>query len=168
MIYEIETVRLAPRGWGEYAEAFAQAARRARVRAALPAPGVVETSALKAYTTVHLIPRPLTGAHGGVYEVRTYQGHPGKMPDAIRNWEKHLPARLSLSPCVALFFSEPAPDGSWEYVHIWPYRDLNHRAEVRSRAHEAGWPPGTSGNARGVVKSQQSEIWLPAPFSPMR
>lgn len=150
---------------------YEDAEQRGRVRSALaarpPAPHLVEGSAAKTYKTVHILPRPRTGAFGGVYEVRTYQGHPGKMESAIQHWEKHLPARLTLSPCVALFFSELAPDGSWEYVHFWPYRDLNHRAEARARSHEASWPPGTAEYARTVVKSQQSEIWLPAPFSPM-
>ena len=153
--------------WG-----YEDAAQRGRVRKALaarpPASHVVEGSSSKTYKTVPLLPRPRTGAFGGVYEVRTYQGHPGKMESAIAHWEKHLPARLTLSPCAALFFSEPAPDGSWEYVHFWPYRDLNHRAEVRARSHEVGWPPGAAEYARTVVKSQQSEIWLPAPFSTMR
>jgi len=200
MIYEIEIVRLAPRGWGEYAKEFARVFRKhdlgasllglfqadigllnramlvwahedgdqqARVRRALTNCCEVEGSTSRMYRTVPLLPRPLVGSWGGVYEVRTYQGHPGRMDDAVRAWEKHLPPRLKLSPCVALFFSEPAPDGSWEYVHFWPYRDLNHRAEVRGRAHEAGWPPGAIDYARGILKSQQSEIWLPAPFSPM-
>ncbi len=47
------------------------------------------------------------------------------------------------------------------WMHIWPYKDLNHRDEVRGMKIE-GWPSGAPGRVR-----QENKIMVPASFSPM-
>ena len=46
-------------------------------------------------------------------------------------------------------------------VHIWPYEDLEQRADVRARAiADGGWPPDNN----ELILDARSEIYLAAPF----
>jgi len=47
------------------------------------------------------------------------------------------------------------------WMHVWPYKDLAHRAEVRGTKIE-GWPSGAPGMIR-----QENKIMVPSSFSPM-
>jgi hypothetical protein len=52
------------------------------------------------------------------------------------------------------------------FMHIWPYPSLNDRARLREKAVADGvWPPP---GGPTLLASQQSDIYLPAPFSPMK
>lgn len=108
--------------------------------------------------------RPMGGGQelGGVYEMRVYTYKPGSMPELLRRWEKALPWREQFSPCAAAMHSELGGLNRW--MHIWPYRDLNHREEVRkASAGTPNWPSGAPGRIR-----QENKIMAPAAFSPMR
>ena len=108
--------------------------------------------------------RPMGGGQelGGVYEMRVYTYKPGSMPELLRRWEKALPWRERFSPCAAAMHSELGGLNRW--MHIWPYRDLNHREEVRkASAGTPNWPSGAPGRIR-----QENKIMVPAAFSPMR
>lgn len=108
--------------------------------------------------------RPLGGGQelGGVYEMRVYTYKPGSIPELLRRWEKALPWREQFSPCAAAMHSELGGLNRW--MHIWPYRDLNHREEVRkASAGTPNWPSGAPGRIR-----QENKIMVPAAFSPMR
>ena len=108
--------------------------------------------------------RPMGGGQelGGVYEMRVYTYKPGSMPELLRRWEKALPWREQFSPCAAAMHSELGGLNRW--MHIWPYRDLNHREEVRkASAGTPNWPSGAPGRIR-----QENKIMVPAAFSPMR
>lgn len=108
--------------------------------------------------------RPMGGGQelGGVYEMRVYTYKPGSIPELLRRWEKALPWREQFSPCAAAMHSELGGLNRW--MHIWPYRDLNHRDEVRkASAGTPNWPSGAPGRIR-----QENKIMVPAAFSPMR
>ncbi len=108
--------------------------------------------------------RPMGGGQelGGVYEMRVYTYKPGSIPELLRRWEKALPWREQFSPCAAAMHSELGGLNRW--MHIWPYRDLNHREEVRQAASGTpNWPSGAPGRIR-----QENKILIPASFSPMR
>ena len=108
--------------------------------------------------------RPMGGGQelGGVYEMRVYTYKPGSIPELLRRWEKALPWREQFSPCAAAMHSELGGLNRW--MHIWPYRDLNHREEVRkASAGTPNWPSGAPGRIR-----QENKIMVPAAFSPMR
>ena len=108
--------------------------------------------------------RPMGGGQelGGVYEMRVYTYKPGSMPELLRRWEKALPWREQFSPCAAAMHSELGGLNRW--MHIWPYRDLNHREEVRkASAGTPNWPSGAPGRIR-----QENKVMVPAAFSPMR
>ncbi|HCG91884.1 MAG TPA: hypothetical protein DEZ08_08640 [Dehalococcoidia bacterium] len=106
--------------------------------------------------------RPLGGdqALGNVYEMRTYTYQPGAMPEVVKRWGERIVEREQSSPLAAGMYSDLGGLNKW--VHIWPYKDLNHRAEIRSNRGE-NWPPPT----REFIVSQESKIMIPANCSPM-
>lgn len=108
--------------------------------------------------------RPLGGGQelGNVYEMRVYTYKPGSIPELLNRWEKALPWREQFSPCVAAMHSELGGLNRW--MHVWPYKDLNHRDEIRKASSGTpNWPSGAPGRIR-----QENKILIPASFSPMR
>ncbi len=103
------------------------------------------------------------GQHGPIYEMRYYVTKAAKMPAIMEKWERKMPPRHALSPCVSAMYTDIGELN--KFIHIWAYRDLNHRAETRQKAIDEGlWPPG---NAASLV-SQANKIMLPSAFSPMQ
>jgi len=110
---------------------------------------------------------PRTGAMGSVYEVRSDTIHTGTMGKISAAWDTHLPAREELSPLAAAFANSANEFASGilnEFLHIWPYRDLNHWAEVDEAANRlAGWRDCSN----PFLKARKSEIWVPVEYSPL-
>jgi hypothetical protein len=107
--------------------------------------------------------RPLGGdqALGAIYEMRTYTYQPGSIPELLRRWGDSIPHREKLSPLAAGMYTEFGDLNRW--MHIWPYKDLAQRAQIRAESRNlAQWPPGTPG-----LVSQENKIMIPAAFSPM-
>jgi hypothetical protein len=94
-----------------------------------------------------------------IVEFRTYRLKPGSVPEAEKRFGEGLANRTKVSPLGAFFHTEVGPLN--RIIHVWPYEDFAQRAQVRSQKIE-GWPP----NIREFVEEQQSEIFIPAPFSP--
>lgn len=104
------------------------------------------------------------GDHGPFYEMRSYILRPGSIPATIKRWDGAIEARAARSPMVAAMFSDVGPIN--KFVHVWPYKSLNERQEVRAKAVADGiWPP--PGGADHLV-TQENKIMLAAPFSPMQ
>lgn len=106
------------------------------------------------------------GAHGPIYEFRVYDlVHSGLAP-TLEGWRKAIGPRTGTdySSVYAAFY---ATDGKTpRYLHIWPYRSLEQRMDVRTRAVAEGvWPPENSGPQ---IRDMHSTIYLPASFSPLR
>jgi hypothetical protein len=96
-----------------------------------------------------------------IIEVRTYQLKPGSVPEVEKRWAEGLPAREKLSKLAAFWHTEVGPLN--EITHVWTYDSLEHRTAIRAEAIRTGvWPPKTS----EFILTMQSEIFLPAPFSP--
>jgi len=96
-----------------------------------------------------------------IYEVRTYTLKPGTVPEFEARFAEALPHRVQYSALAAFWHTEIGPLN--QVIHVWPYEDLQHRAEVRSRAmQDPHWPP----KVRDFILTMESEIYLPAPFSP--
>ena len=96
-----------------------------------------------------------------IIEVRTYQLKPGSVPEFEKRFGEKLPERVKLSPLAALWHTEVGPLN--EVTHVWTYDSLDQRTEVRAAAVKTGvWPP----NNGDLLVSMQSEIFIPAPFSP--
>ena len=89
-----------------------------------------------------LLPEPRLGEMGSFYEVRTYTVQFGKMQNVLEKWTKSFADRDKLSPAAAVFMTESGELN--QFIHIWPYRDLNHRVEARAESQKMpNWPPGS-------------------------
>jgi hypothetical protein len=96
-----------------------------------------------------------------IIEVRTYQLKPGSVAEVEKRFGEGLPARTKLSPLAAFWHTEVGPLN--EITHVWTYDSLEQRTAIRAEAVKLGvWPPKTS----EFIVSMQSEIFIPAPFSP--
>ena len=83
------------------------------------------------------------------------------------NWEKHLPARLALSPLIGVFTADVGGLNQW--VHIWAYKSLDERVAVRKTAAEKGiWPPPSTPENPSPTVRMETKILLPASFSPIK
>jgi NIPSNAP len=101
---------------------------------------------------------------GGIYEIRMYTYAAGAIPDVIKRWSEKIAERVKLSPLVGAWHSEIGALNKW--VHIWAYKDANHRAQIRAEAVAKGvWPPGA---APGALLKQENMLAVPALFSPLR
>jgi hypothetical protein len=107
---------------------------------------------------------PMSPSNDGPYfEMRSYTLKPGAIPEMAQRWQEHLPARTKLSPLTGLFTSDVGGLNQW--VHIWAYKSLDQRVEVRKKAVASGsWPPPGS----GTTLKQETKILLAAPFSPIK
>jgi hypothetical protein len=111
--------------------------------------------------------KPMTGNLGTVYEIRSDIIQTGKMDNLSDAWAEALPERERLSPLAAAFAN---PAGQFEsgilneFLHIWPYRDMSHWADVRSAADQlTNWQKSSSCYLAGM----KSELWYPVRYSPM-
>ena len=96
-----------------------------------------------------------------IIEVRTYQLKPGSVAEVEKRWAEALPAREKLSKLTAFWHSEVGALN--EITHVWTYDNFEQRTAIRAEAVKTGvWPP----KASEFIVSMQSEIFLPAPFSP--
>ncbi len=77
-----------------------------------------------------------------IYEFRTYTLQPGKTAEFMKRWEPLLPKRLERSRLAALWTTEFGPLN--QVIHVWEYKDVLQRTEVRAQAMKDGiWPPKT-------------------------
>jgi hypothetical protein len=125
---------------------------------------LLRTMEMDTYASFDVVPPIKPGAYGPIFEVRTYTlKHNGLTPTA-ELWRKSLPGRAALSPVVAAMTSLSGE--VIRFIHIWPYKSLEERASLRAKAIADGvWPPP---GGPDYIATQQSDIYLPAPFSPTR
>ena len=96
-----------------------------------------------------------------IIEMRSYQLKPGNVPEFEKRFGDKLPGRLKFSPLAALWHTEVGPLNTM--IHVWPYASIEERTRIRAEAVKAGaWPPDT----HDLINEMQSEIYIPAPFSP--
>ncbi|MBN3801451.1 NIPSNAP family protein [Paraburkholderia sp. Ac-20336] len=110
------------------------------------------------------MPAPTPGEHGKVYEIRTYEFKTGGLGPTLSAWERDLPARQKVSPCVAAMF---AYDGTPRFTQIWPYASLDERAAARADSVSQGiWPP--KGGPDWLTTSMRSQVFVPTAVSPLK
>jgi len=101
---------------------------------------------------------------GPFYEVRSYTLKPNGLKPTEELWRKAIPARMKVSPVLTAMTSVTGP--VIRFIHIWPYKSLDERARLRSKAIADGvWPPP---GGPGFIATQQTDIYLPAEWSPLR
>jgi hypothetical protein len=108
--------------------------------------------------------RPTTGM--GFHELRVYRLQPGKVAAYGEAMREALPLREKHSSPVGYWFTEVGPLNT--VVHIWGYRDLAQRAEVRrALAADAEWQTAV-GRLMPLLQSQEATILVPTSYSPCR
>ena len=96
-----------------------------------------------------------------IIEMRTYTLKPGSIAEVEKRFGENLPHREKHSKLAAFWHSEVGPLN--QIIHVWTYDNFEHRAAVRSASQKEGsWPPPI----REFITDMQSEVFLPAPFSP--
>jgi hypothetical protein len=82
----------------------------------------------------------------------------------MKRWEGALPARTKLSPLVVAGGVEFGAAN--RFIHIWAYKSMDQRLEVREQARKAGiWPPPGGGDE---LLAQSNKIVMPSAFSPLQ
>jgi NIPSNAP len=116
------------------------------------------------YVAFDFMPPMRPGEFGPCYEVRTYMLKPDGLAPTLELWRKAVPGRITVSPLLAAMTS--VTGAVTRFMHIWPYKSFDERARLRDKAVADGvWPPP---GGPSHLLSQQVDIYLPAPFSPMR
>lgn len=101
---------------------------------------------------------------GPVFEGRAYILKPDGLAKTMALWEAAVPNRSKLSPLLAALYS--LSGSTPRFVHIWPYASLNARQTIRAEAVKASvWPPP---GGPDQLLAQQADIFIAAPFSPIR
>jgi NIPSNAP len=124
----------------------------------------ITAMAMDTYVSFDFIAPMRPGEFGPCYEVRTYTLKPDGLALTIELWRKAVPGRLTVSPILAAMTS--VTGAVTRFMHIWPYKTFDERARLRDKAVADGvWPPP---GGPSHLAAQQVDIYLPAPFSPMR
>jgi len=133
-------------------------------RGVLSLADVVQAIECDTWATLPCLPDVVPGAYGGIYEFRIYALQPmGALQAAITGWADVIQTRLDIAPITAVMHSVSGVVP--RLVHIYPYRDMAHRLQVREQAVATGrWPP-RGGASRNLVMA--AEMAVPAPFSPL-
>jgi hypothetical protein len=76
--------------------------------------------------------RPTVHSNDGpwFYELRSYQMHAGRVNEFVDLLLAHMELRETWSKCIGLWL--PLNGDMSEVIHLWPYRDLAHRAQTRA------------------------------------
>lgn len=103
---------------------------------------------------------------GHVYELRRYRALAGKAAEWVSHFKAIMPVREKYSPNVGLWQSDVGPLG--EINHLWAYRDLNHRAEVRARAAADPEWKAFLATATPLLAEMEAMVLVPTAWSPMQ
>jgi hypothetical protein len=97
-----------------------------------------------------------------IYEIRTYGLVPGSLAEVEKRFGEAYEHRKKYSELAAFWHTDIGPLN--EIIHVWPYQDMADRARVRAEtAKEPNWPPKIA----DFVRTMNSEILIPFPFSPL-
>jgi hypothetical protein len=116
------------------------------------------------YTAFDFVAPIAPGELGPCFEVRTYVFKPDGVMPTEQLWREWLPKRIKVSPVVTAMVSSSGRVA--RFMHIWPYKSFDERARLRAKAvNDKVWPPpGGPDHLTHMV----NDIYLPAPFSPIR
>jgi hypothetical protein len=152
------------RGVADPAAAVAQRMELLRSSNPLGIGELVTGISVDTYVSFDFMPPLKAGEIGPCFEVRTYVLKTGGLSVTTELWRKAVPARMKLSPILAAMSSVTGTVA--RFMHIWPYKTLDERARLRGKAIADGvWPPPGGPDQLAI---QQTDIYLPAPFSPIR
>ena len=96
-----------------------------------------------------------------IYEIRTYDLRTHALQEYWKRFGEKLPRRQEFSRLGGHWYTEVGPLN--QMVAVWPYQDLEQRAEIRERA-EAGPDPAWPPDSGELIVDMVSRIYRPAPF----
>ena len=102
-----------------------------------------------------------------IFEMRTYQVHPGKAAEFLRFYEKDgLPLISRYAKLIGCWTKESGTLNS--VVFLWGYDDFGHRSGQRGKlAQDREWQAFVPTLLPWLVH-QESVFLAPAPFSPVK
>jgi NIPSNAP len=111
------------------------------------------------------------GKQGPFFEIRTYHFAGGELPVIKKNWESAIGVRLEFGPMTAVWSCEIGKVNTFQ--HIWPYKSMDEREEIRKKAQATGlWPAGKKAIKEGgrdyELISQENKIGVASSFSPLQ
>ena len=111
------------------------------------------------------------GNQGPFFEIRTYHFAGGELPIIKKNWESAIGVRLEFGPVTAVWSCDLGKVNTFQ--HIWPYKSLDQREEIRKKAQATGlWPAGKKAIKEGgrdyELVMQENKIVVPSAFSPLQ
>lgn len=116
---------------------------------------------VESYAQFPDLPPLIPGAHGPIYEFRSYELKVGGLAPTLAAWKKAVPDRSKVSPLLTAMY---ALDGAPRFIHIWPYESHEQRTALRAEAFGTGvWPP--KGAPEWLALAMWSEIYAPVPGS---
>jgi NIPSNAP len=116
------------------------------------------------FVAFDFLPPMQPGTQGPCYEARRYVLKTGGLAPTIELWRKAIPDRTRISPLLTAMTS--VTGAVTRFIHIWPYKSVEERGRLRAQAASEGvWPPP---GGPDHIAAQQVDIFLPAPFSPLR
>jgi hypothetical protein len=125
---------------------------------------LITEMSMDTYTTLDSVVAMAPGELGPFYEVRTYVFKPDGVAPTEQMWREWLPKRTKVSPVLTAMMATSGTVA--RFMHIWPYKSLDERLKLRAKAvNDKVWPP--PGGPEQFVK-MQNDIYMPAPFSPLR
>ena len=96
-----------------------------------------------------------------IHEIRTYNLRTHELQEYWKRFGEKLPRRQEFSRLGGHWYTEVGPLN--QMVAVWPYDDLEQRAEIRARA-EAGPDPAWPPDSGELIVDMVSRIYRPAPF----
>jgi len=103
---------------------------------------------------------------GHLYELRWYRTQVGKAGEWLGHFKAIMPVREKYSTNVGVWQTEAGQLN--EVVHMWAYRDLNHRASVRGQVMQDPEWQAFLGESSPLLIEMRSVILNAAPASPMK
>lgn len=103
-----------------------------------------------------------------IYELRTYKTQVGKTEDFLAHFKTvAIPIISKYSTLVGFWYTEIGELN--EIVHMWTYRDLNHRRDARQALFaDPDWQNKFLPEARRLLTKMTTKILMPAEFSPLK
>jgi hypothetical protein len=102
---------------------------------------------------------------GGIFELRSYTLHPGKLLEWEHQWRAGLHARQEVMEGVGAWFVQV---GDLNTVHfMWQFADLEARKKNREQSWEKeGWAD-TVHKTVPLIQTMSSRVMVPMPWSPV-